>query len=231
MVRTLMPEAGSYGVAVLVLNGVSAPALAARLHGSWAVARGMTFARIYMVALGLVVVWGAFVFDARTVIGSSRSWLASVPIGMAAGLLAVRADHEVVLRAHRRRYRPVRSPGYNVSSGAIGDHLANHGFTLKLLLAAAVLEEMIYRGWLLEACRVLGSGLLCAAAMVTTVLAFSLAHLQFGWPHVLSKTPLSLLALAAVLLTGSVIAAVVAHLWFNLHAWRYQQELRGATPG
>jgi hypothetical protein len=92
-------------------------------------------------------------------------------------------------------------------------------FGAATVIAAAVAEELFYRGVLLRAVLLPGPwpGALLVAA---TVVAFLLSHLTFGWPHVVAKAPLGVGALAAVLITGTVLTAIVAHVWFNLSALR-----------
>ncbi|MEU5545105.1 CPBP family intramembrane glutamic endopeptidase [Streptomyces sioyaensis] len=101
---------------------------------------------------------------------------------------------------------------------------------LGVLLAGAVLEEAVFRGVLgrmaLDAPGVAGTAL-----AVLAVAAFCLSHLPFGWPQVLAKLPLSLLAMATVLLTGGIAAAVVSHVLFNWNYWRYQRALGTTGSG
>lgn len=97
-------------------------------------------------------------------------------------------------------------------------------FPLGTVLAVAVAEEAFYRGVLLRAA-LLPPGWVGPALAVATVAAFALAHVTFGWPHVLAKAPLGAVAAAAALAFGSVLPALVAHLWFNFSVWR---DLRAA---
>jgi membrane protein YdbS with pleckstrin-like domain len=53
---------------------------------------------------------------------------------------------------------------------------------------------------------------------------FCAAHLHFGWAGAVAKLPLTVLALAAVLLLGTVWPAVVAHVLFNYRVWRSWRE-------
>jgi hypothetical protein len=63
-----------------------------------------------------------------------------------------------------------------------------------------------------------------AVCLVGTVVAFGLAHVEFGWAHVSAKTFLATMALASVVLTGSVVAAVVGHCLFNANVVRERRE-------
>jgi membrane protease YdiL (CAAX protease family) len=199
-----MPEATSYGVAVLAVTGVGASGIA-EMFG------GLRFAHAYGLVLALVALWGGFVFEPGAILGRPRTWPLAVVVGLVLGAVAARADLAVVRRSLRRR----RSGGavFTAGSGTVADA---YGFGLSSLVLIAGLEEVIYRGWLLQACRLVPSTLLSAVAVGASLLAFSLVHLRFGWTHVLAKTPLGTLALAGVLVTGSVVAAIVAHVEFNV---------------
>ena len=55
-----------------------------------------------------------------------------------------------------------------------------------------------------------GLGVLSVSFVVASVLAFSLIHLPFGWPDVIGKAPLGILALIGVQFAGSVAAAIAS---------------------
>jgi uncharacterized membrane protein len=55
---------------------------------------------------------------------------------------------------------------------------------------------------------------------------FAVSHVFFGWGQVLSKLPLAALCTIAVLVTGTVLPAVIGHVIFNAWVWRYHR----ATP-
>lgn len=97
-------------------------------------------------------------------------------------------------------------------------------FPLGTVLAVAVAEEAFYRGALLRAA-LLPAGWPGPVLTALTVVAFALAHVTFGWAHVLAKAPLGVGAAATTLALGSPAAAIVGHAWFNLSVWR---DLRAA---
>ena len=100
-------------------------------------------------------------------------------------------------------------------------------FPLLTIATVAVLEEGFFRGVLLRTALQPKSLLVATALVFLTLLAFSAAHVFFGWEHVLAKTPLGIAALASVLALGSLLPAVVAHLWFNVSVWRDMARLAG----
>jgi membrane protease YdiL (CAAX protease family) len=88
------------------------------------------------------------------------------------------------------------------------------------LLIAAVLEELVYRGLLVSVCYLpagIGWNALLLLVMMTV---FALSHIWFGWAHVLAKLPLSATTMVTVLALGTVLPAIVAHVFFNYRIWR-----------
>jgi membrane protease YdiL (CAAX protease family) len=56
--------------------------------------------------------------------------------------------------------------------------------------------------------------------LALTAALFSLCHARFGWRQVAAKTPLSVAALACVLVSHSLLPALIAHGAFNVDTWR-----------
>ena len=247
-----MPEATSYGIAILVLNGLGASSLAAFFYRRWVANLGIPYSRLYLVAMLLVVLWGGLIFGLAPLGGSPASWLISIPLGIMGGVAAAKADRAIRRLTYWRgsapkRFEPSRTrvpqnpkrvgsiTGRKHTTSASNDREFHHGsegygFSLWSLVALAALEEVFYRGWLLEVCRLLPSTTLGWAAIVATVLVFSLIHLPFGWPDVIGKVPLGILALIGVQLTGSVAAAIVTHIYFNVQFWWEQRISRPDVP-
>ncbi|MFF7725405.1 CPBP family intramembrane glutamic endopeptidase [Streptomyces sp. NPDC008001] len=138
-----------------------------------------------------------------------------------------------------RAVRPVRAPGASPGDGprrrVMGIAKGRGGYVptaddyrvgLGWLLAVAVLEELVFRGVLLRMALRPGNEGLRVAGIVGVVAMFALSHIFFGWAQVLAKLPLSVLATAATLVTGSVWAAAVTHMVFNAYVWRCQTALR-----
>lgn len=99
---------------------------------------------------------------------------------------------------------------------AMEDPKLEHG----LILLVAALEEVIYRGLLLRTCFLLPGKVFPWIAVAGLLTAFSLSHIRFGWPQVLAKLPLGVLATISALCLGTVLPAMVAHMVFNEGIWR-----------
>jgi hypothetical protein len=97
---------------------------------------------------------------------------------------------------------------------------------LPLLLAVAVAEEVVHRGVLLAFAVRIPNLVIAGLAVLGVQLVFAVSHVFFGWGQVLSKLPLAALCTIAVLVTGTVLPAVIGHVIFNAWVWRYHR----ATP-
>lgn len=220
-IRTPIPEAGSYGLAILLVYGLSSYSLAGELHQRWLARRGVRPVPVYCGVLAFVVAWGALLLDVRGLAGDDPiGWLAALPAGVAAGAIAGWADR-AILRGHARRLlRRGRSPAVRSDRGIGRPSFRRDEFPLWAAIAVAALEELVYRGMLVRASLLVDPGGLAALALVGTVVAFGLSHVWFGWAQVRAKLPLGALALAVTLATGTVLAAIVAHVVFNVRVWR-----------
>ena len=251
--HTLIPERDTYALAILILYGMSAHAVASFAYTSYFAQRHINFWLVYNGVMLCVLGWGSLLFDLRQLFGDSALMLVvSVPVGLATGIISTSLDRKITrqllqrraagarpLRSTRQIPRPlvVRSVGAPGSSGTAKKKMSARQQDRQRVLrevdaqppglrstsGVAILEELLYRGLLVRACFLLPSIILAAPALLATSLIFALSHIRYGWPHALAKLPLSLLCLLVVLATGSVLGAIVAHLYFNIRVWNDQQ--------
>ncbi len=250
----------AYLVAVLVLCGLAPMALASHLHGRWIEPKAPQVPALapYFVIMSALAVLGLCLEGPGMV--TDEWWpglVASVPVGYLIGRIAWHADRRITARlagrwgaAARPRANHASGPARPVGIAAIGkesreacrtvssnrwsrtEQVRETRVGLWWLVVGAVLEEIVYRGalghvplgtqpWPLE-------GVALAGASV----AFALSHLPFGWSQAIAKLPLSAITLAATLATGSVLAAVIGHTWFNVRVFvHYQTVFGGQTAG
>jgi hypothetical protein len=143
---------------------------------------------------------------------------------------AVRDDRSVSLRSGRARPAGVavsasttRRTGLIEARNNFAPTSADLRVRLSLLLTVAVAEELVYRGVLTGLALRAGPTAAVVAALLGVQLVFAVSHVFFGWGQVLSKLPLAGLCAGAVLLTGTVLPAVLGHALFNLWVWRYHR--------
>ncbi|AVF25571.1 CAAX amino terminal protease self- immunity [Paenibacillus larvae subsp. larvae] len=91
---------------------------------------------------------------------------------------------------------------------------------LLFLLFIAIMEEIIFRDWLVQLSMEFTGFISYIFLIWLSIISFSLLHLRFGWNHVISKTPLAVINLCALFSTGSVISAIIAHMLFNYLVWK-----------
>jgi hypothetical protein len=261
IVHTLIPEADSYGIAILVVYSLSAGSLAVHIHSRLLAGKRSSFWTVYNCILAFTVAWGFLLFQPGQILGNSlTAWILSIPTGIVAGWMAGWAERAIirgisrrqlvlanrsdpngssntVWRARRTRLDHVRSAPTTAGRGAkrrdIGLHKGPQSFQLSPaelqfgfwpIMVASVLEELVYRGFLVQVCFLLPNRFLIVMALAGTLLVFALSHIQFGWLHVLAMSPLSALALVAVLSFGTVLPAVVAHIIFNIRVWKRSKQ-------
>jgi hypothetical protein len=217
-------------VAAVVVYGLASAPAAAIVLSLWRSPRQPPFLPLYAATLLVVSTVAVAVLRLPSLTRDSSSALALASVvGLAGGEAAVRADG-AVRRALRRRARLhaaaedrallgrrplVPPPGAAAPTAALpGAGLQ----ALALLLAVAVLEEILYRGVLVD----LSLQLPVAAAAVSipvTVVAFGAAHVYWGWVEMVAKLPLGLAALLASLPFRALVGAIAAHVLFNARSW------------
>jgi hypothetical protein len=243
----------AYLVAIAVAGGLGAFALAADVYRRYLARRGGRVLDAYTGILLLTLVPGSAALGVGTVVGTPNWWqvVLAVPVGLGVGIGARHVDRAVVRRDARRSIgarrtivRTADAPGGRVTptaaalllGGAVRrdaatsretprDAVDPRQFPLGTVLAVAAAEEAFYRGVLLRAA-LLPHGWVGPALAALSVGAFALAHVTFGWAHVLAKAPLGAGATIVTILLGSPAAAVAGHVWFNLSAWRDMRAAR-----
>jgi membrane protease YdiL (CAAX protease family) len=225
---TLTPEVEAYAVAGIAVYALACGPLAGYLRSSWPRSPGPPFLVVYVGLMAAVAGAALVVLDLPLVTAHTPVELAlALPVGVAIGLLAIWWD-AAVRRAARGRARR-RGAARDAAWQAGGRPASTHGAaldgarpeavsTLLVLLAVAALEEVLFRGVLVDLSLSL-SPPAAAACLAGTLVLFALSHVYWGWSEVLSKGALGMLALACVLALGTVVPAIVAHAVFNARSW------------
>lgn len=275
---TLIPEAGTYGLAIAMVLGLATFALAMHVQSRWlAPWKRFPFHAVHIVTMIVVCGWSALIFELGPLLRPRAPWWFVVILGLGFGLASTRLDRRIVRRLSRARsrsrsqrernreqrkqrqnqrasafgganvrlmpdkVRPISSTGGGAKAEAetgakakadepgrfaawIEAHREHQLSSALILVAIALLEELIFRGFLLSGCRLIEQPILEHLAIVATCAAFALAHIRFGWAQVASKIPLSILATAAAMISGGVVAAMIVHAVFNFEVW---QESKG----
>lgn len=230
------PDGHIFAVAAITVWSVSCGSLAHALRRRCFATRPHTFLPIYSAAMLGVASAAIAVLDLpRIEILTLPTLALAVPLGVGAGVAAVVTDAVLRHASRGRRGRAVvahtpaplhTSAARPTASFVRPDRLSGSVDALTgslfpaLLVSAAALEEVLFRGVLVELSLSLRSPALTATCLLASLLAFALTHVALGWAEVFAKLPLGALALISVLLLPSVVPAILAHVLFNLHAWR-----------
>lgn len=91
-------------------------------------------------------------------------------------------------------------------------------YHLRDVICVAITEEIIYRGLLWKLSFILPSDLLALVFCFISVLLFSVSHITLGGGQFLSKLILGSFCMVAVILTHTVLSAIVIHVAFNMLA-------------
>jgi hypothetical protein len=228
---TLTPEAHVYVVATIVVLSLASGSAAIQAQGLWPPARRPPFLVVYVLTMAAVAAAGLALLTVPSAWVSSPQTLGlSVFAGLVAGAGAWRCDSALRRELQRRERHPTEvlpRPAL-VSSRPLGPAQAamrtatvpTTGLsTLALLLAVALLEEILYRGVVVDLSLQLSSRALAALCITASVAAFAAAHVYAGWPETLAKIPLGVAALFASLPFHAVAGAIAAHMVFNARSW------------
>lgn len=106
------------------------------------------------------------------------------------------------------------------------EHYATHEsrrvyFSLVTILLIAVFEEIIFRGYLVQCCKLLPD-IMCKIALVITTIVFGVSHASFGLWQIIAKIILGGCCMATVLICHTVLPALIVHGYLNWVAFRCQ---------
>jgi hypothetical protein len=228
--RILTPEYYSTGISGLMLLCASSSALASytklrlpRLFLDYDAT--YTFTLVIVVLYGFLIGAPILTFDIEGGLLWQLTWLAG---GTMAGLLAFYADRRIVafIRPYLTSNLVIAVPT-KTSAGAKNVTSRHSGrpapTRLLLLLASAGLEELAFRGFMLQFFLFVRPLVAQTALVGALVPIFALTHLWFGWTQVVAKLPLGTLTLGVALCSGSLTPAILTHLTFNLLIWRRER--------
>ncbi len=99
------------------------------------------------------------------------------------------------------------------------------------VLVIAVLEEIIFRGFLLKLCSSLSPQYLVDASLFVTVILFAGCHVIYGKGQFFSKLILGSACLFIVICSKSIFPAIIVHGIFNYFAYQHYSLVKGARVG
>ena len=109
------------------------------------------------------------------------------------------------------------------ANSSVNALIERHGVWWTVAIGTALMEELLFRGALLHAVWSEHGALF---AILANSIIFGLHHVAFGINAIFAKMIAGLLWSLLVLLGGSIIAALAAHLFFQYLVWRRSQRIR-----
>jgi len=203
----------SYIVAIIVVFSLSSMSLAAkqRIGGPPAAMYAKMLQTHVALMIGTVLLGMAVVGVPAFMPPTFLAGAALTGAGVGAGVLAVATNGLIVRNAGSVARSAI---AYRGGAGDRGQRVMQ----LLLLVAAGILEEVLFRGYLITFAFWLPGRTLVAIALAMSVLCFAATHIYGGLKETLGKLPLGALTLTLVLGSGLLWPAMVAHLCFNLMA-------------
>lgn len=218
-----------YTNAVLLVLALSYFSLSAHVYSQWLGGLKVRYWMVYFLILTVVVALGFNVLGV-SILGDWPSvvWriiLIGFIFGVIAGLLD-RRILKILLRKYRFRQKEISNKRSSTTSlsrsrpqNELGKTIPRQELNVISAVGVGMLEEIIFRGILLEFTLMLPSPFLIILGLIFNVIWFSLSHIEFGWQHIISKVPLGVFALLGTLFFSTVLFAVIVHVTFNLHVY------------
>lgn len=234
-VLTLSPEERIYAIALVSLASASTATLAGFVQ-SWRHAPSSSFLPTYAAMIGMVAALAVLLLGIPMPECSSAGHIALSLLAGAIGCVAALGLEALITRALHRRFdnRPIRQlPEDAELIRPDLTHAGGAGSTTVLfwLLVVGAGEEVLFRGILVDLVKLASdNGWVRALLLAATVVAFALTHVQFDFREALRKLPLGIACLAACLVSGTILAPIIAHVGYNAWSWHVASRLRPRHP-
>lgn len=210
----------AFGITMVVIDQL-AKRIAAL--GVWVVDRA---AIIYLMfaAMGVVVAWwlGLLPWSA---LWASPGWGLPVALLLSPAAAVIPYFIELALSSAGEGSRPSLGTGIFLRDAepAVGALLDRPLAWWIVAVGTALTEELLFRGAVLHAVLSDRGPLL---AILASAVVFGLHHVAFGINAIIGKILAGLLWGALVLLAGSILASITAHLLFQCLVWRRYRKVR-----
>jgi len=215
---TPTPEWRPYVVAIVVVFSLASTSLASKVQPGVATARELLrFLGVHSGLMVSTVALAAFCGPALPVAPWSLAgafWQSVT--GLALGHIALVADNKLI-RYSRRWERGAPGVVLRQTHGMGANQQVAH---LILLCAVAILEEVLFRGVLVELSFRPASPAVQCFLLALNVPLFAMTHAYGGLVQVIAKIPLGLFCLVTALTFHTLLAPLIIHLHFNLSVSR-----------
>ena len=210
-----------YGITMMIIDQLSKKL---QFLEPWVVERAAVIYLVFL-AIGnaLVIVRGFITIDA---IAFQAWWGALLSILLAPVVAMVPYLFELLLSSvigSAERATLAMAVFIRDANASVDALIERRGVWWTVAIGTALMEELLFRGALLHAVRSEHGALI---AILANSIIFGLHHVAFGINAILAKMIAGFLWSLLVLLGGSIIAALAAHLFFQYLVWRRSQRIR-----
>lgn len=205
----------AYLDALVIVLTLSSSSLAAIVSSNFLMRPPRTAQVTHLTLMSVVALFGLTITRLPDRSMLDPSWLGLALGGMVLGAISVTCNRQIKRRVSligdRSAILQLARPP------AVDGSLQRVAFDRALLVAIAVLEEVLFRGQLVTIVRSWSlTWFWTLSILLMTTLTFAATHVAGGVGEVLGKIPLSVACLGAVLLSAVILPAICAHVVFNL---------------
>lgn len=244
---TLIPNSETYGLTLLLLLILSSFSLSSLIYFKWCRQSRFGIVDIHCIVKGIIVCFGLFLFPLLDLFYCSFLKLTLATItGIAIGFLHVNLEFFLSRKMFRKTLFQKETPSKTQDMHNVGtvkrkslfskqepsskeketvNVPSYSSFSLSSVLLVAFLEEVLFRGFLLQYLFAIPSFFFIPALLLASFL-FGASHLNMNNTQFLSKTLFSLSLFAEVILCKTLFASVLSHLVFNYLSYSHLQQLR-----
>ncbi len=246
----LTPDINLYGKAILLTCSLGCSNIASHLHSRWFPQRDVNVVLIHWLVKAVIVLWGLLFIPIFTLFNASAlQHLLSIAPALLLGKMGIKIEY-IIRRWYMRRQvsKTMSQKRYihykNMSNKTMGlavsiqknkvnlknvhEHHARldsqiKQYTLRDIILVAIGEEFIFRGFLWQLSLLWHEKVWVIISLILTVVLFGAAHLTLGKGQFLSKTILGIFCLLSVIVSHSILPAIIIHVIFNIYAYKEMQ--------
>lgn len=249
-ILTLTPSQSVFAATTLLILAIASTNIAGYVYCRYCQKTALGLIDVNVLVKAFILGWGLFTGVTGTfpVWNGLLRMTLGFPSALLLGWLAIVLDRRLIRFFHRRSSQKGKTPplrevhvtttslcdlglaeksavenravrlNNNVSKFNHEKDIGRYGLVSVSLVA--VLEELLFRGILVNAIFLVPGPSLKAALLLVNVFLFGLVHLSLGWDQVMAKTVLGALTTFALLVFGSLVFPILIHLFINIYAYQ-----------
>jgi|GEM_PF-3442988 len=253
----LIPQAETYGVTILAIFSLASFTIARRFHLSRGSGGHIDFVKVNLIVKSLIVLYGLLLIPMQNLFSLkfSTEFVACLA-GIVLGIFYIRIEKKIIryfarnekTKNKQKQYMLKASKVHVIKARSLG--LSNNNFfrrhnslsnqqknvfdyaelcKIKLmhLLLIAILEEIIFRGYLTYITLNISLNIYNEIiVLIFIAFLFAFSHASYSWPQIASKFIFGIMALFVFMCFGTLTSAISSHLYLNAIAYKHLQQNR-----